>query len=137
MDEKNKRAEVDYIVSQREKGVDDEAIRMALLESGWSEDDVDTGFKEADGEGGKESTTQAHNYQESTLEQNEDSSSEEEGSVQNPYIFMKDGDDEVKEPPNCPRKRLLPKRHTPETLLCGGERGPYERHRDIKIYVIL
>ncbi|MFP4616688.1 MAG: hypothetical protein ACLFNR_00820 [Candidatus Paceibacterota bacterium] len=50
MDEKNKKIEMDYIRSQREKGVNDEAIKKALREAGWSEEDISVGFSELDGQ---------------------------------------------------------------------------------------
>ncbi|MFP4539965.1 MAG: hypothetical protein ACLFNN_03470 [Candidatus Paceibacterota bacterium] len=50
MDEKNKKIEMDYIRSQREKGVNDEAIKKALREAGWSEEDISIGFSELDGQ---------------------------------------------------------------------------------------
>ena len=46
MDKENKNKEVEYIRSQKEKGVSDEVIKETLLKAGWSEEDVAVGFSE-------------------------------------------------------------------------------------------
>lgn len=46
MDDKNKQLVVGYVKSQKERGVSDEAIRKALADAGWNEDEISVGFSE-------------------------------------------------------------------------------------------
>lgn len=44
MNEEDKQKQLNYIRSQRERGVEDSVIRSALLEVGWKEEDVNVNF---------------------------------------------------------------------------------------------
>lgn len=46
MNDENKKMETDYILSQKEKGIDDERIKKALLKAGWSDEFISIGFAE-------------------------------------------------------------------------------------------
>lgn len=48
MNEENKKKVIDYISSQRDKGINDDSIKKVLLEAGWNEEEISSGFAEID-----------------------------------------------------------------------------------------
>lgn len=48
MNKENKKMEIEYILSQKEKGIDDERIKKALLKAGWKDEFISIGFTEAE-----------------------------------------------------------------------------------------
>lgn len=47
VNDESKKMEIEYILSQKERGIDDEKIKEALLEAGWDEESISFGFAEA------------------------------------------------------------------------------------------
>ncbi|MGM0482705.1 MAG: hypothetical protein ACQEP6_02470, partial [Patescibacteria group bacterium] len=109
MDEKNKKKEVEYIRSQREKGVSDEAIRKALLSAGWSEGDISIGFAEVDGEASAESSQKNEEPEEEKPEtepQTASPSSQQPSSKESASSFTQT--DQTKEQTETPEQQDTP-----------------------------
>ncbi len=75
MNEENKRKLVEYINSQKEKGIKDEDIKSVLLKAGWNEEDLSIVFKET-GEDDVSQKSEEGPKSENTVSENEEVNSE-------------------------------------------------------------